>query len=277
MFLKFKDFLLLENSRSIPIDSLKAKEWVLKNSKEWLSISTSEKYPRIFRGIDNEMKRVEYLFMDPKKSQRLNEGTDRIYLVIMSNSPKWKNYDPRDRSLICATSTWNASNYGSIYVVIPSDGKKLCYASEPDIFYAFKDYSEDISFSINRFITSIFEILGIDENAEDYCNDKIKNYEDIKNLNQYLLQNGYKEKFVQIEKVIYEKFDIISSEKNKVISNFNISFLDGLEYILNPKYFGRIELNELLDESIDYELWTDKECLMVKFYEIENFITYCKS
>jgi len=89
---------------------------------------------RIYRGIDVY---EQFLFVDPLKYERVSANTSNYYTVINDNSPYWKKYPKRSRSIICG-SDWDISTvYGTVYHVFPYDNAKIGICSQSDYWDSF--------------------------------------------------------------------------------------------------------------------------------------------
>ena len=61
----------------------------------------------------------------PGTGRRKSENTSNQYTALMSNSPYFKGWPKRDRSMICSTDIGYASDFGREYAILPFDNAKI--------------------------------------------------------------------------------------------------------------------------------------------------------
>ena len=61
----------------------------------------------------------------PGTGRRKSENTSNQYTALMSNSPYFKGWPKRDRSMICSTDIGYAGDFGFIYAILPFDNAKI--------------------------------------------------------------------------------------------------------------------------------------------------------
>lgn len=92
------------------------------------------KLPSIYRGKKSKTK---YGFIKPAEFERSSAYTLNYYTLIIDNSEPWSNYPERSKSLVCTTSKTKASDYGSVYRVVPFPGAEIGVTPEIDIWDSF--------------------------------------------------------------------------------------------------------------------------------------------
>jgi hypothetical protein len=90
----------------------------------------------VFKGFQN----VNPIFQtDPKLRKRKSAATKNYYTLLMSNLQAWKDFPPRDSSLICSTSLSYAKSYTSQsepHIVFPYDNARFGISNVQDIWDA---------------------------------------------------------------------------------------------------------------------------------------------
>ena len=129
--MRLQSFLLNEGrSKGISIDE--AADTIIKHCSKALTAYYNKSI--IYRGVQEES---NFISIDPKKHTRESINTYNYYTLINDNSPKWKKYPKRSKSIICTTSGAEADMYGDIYVVFPYDGSKVGLCPFRDYWYSF--------------------------------------------------------------------------------------------------------------------------------------------
>ncbi len=86
----------------------------------------------IYRGTSQHGLSVR---VNPQNGLRISaNGMINYYTVAMSQSAEFKNFPPRNKSLICSTSMEIANNFGQEYWVFPVNGTKIGIVNRPDIW-----------------------------------------------------------------------------------------------------------------------------------------------
>lgn len=95
----------------------------------------------IYRGCSQVQK---YLEANPQNGQRKSANTTNYYTVALSQLPAFKDYPPRDRSLICSTSKSYAEEfvrqYSGVYAVFPVNGTKIGMINDGDMWDTYLDF-----------------------------------------------------------------------------------------------------------------------------------------
>jgi len=94
----------------------------------------------IYRGSET-YSRADVMLTDPTARTTARKSAMRIgnyYTLWMDNSPKWREYPKRSRSLICCTDRSYAGSYGTVRVVIPLVNTKIGVCLTVDIWRSFR-------------------------------------------------------------------------------------------------------------------------------------------
>jgi hypothetical protein len=230
----------------------------------------------IFRGMKISESPDEIFIIDPKKHTRESAYTQNYYTLLIDNSPLWKDYPKRSKSLICSSIEVDES-YGQSYRIIPLDKKSNWgIAPENDLWFSFPKIDEigfnDLSM-LNSFLLNTFVKRNI--GTIDELNVELgKATEEIRKLTE---QDIAKE--MPYQKMFLTFFKKETKDK---------SLKDVIEDLLNPKENGfknmkykKLKDSEYLldfDRGIKHELWTDAKCLCVPsdIYDIDNMNSLVK-
>jgi len=104
---------------------------ILKNNcKDSLKLVKSR--DTLFRGTTD---RGAFLVIDPSTGVRKSTNTKNYYTILMDNSPYFREYPARSKSLICTTDEFYARDYGTMYALVPFDGQKIGICPYSDIWF----------------------------------------------------------------------------------------------------------------------------------------------
>jgi uncharacterized LabA/DUF88 family protein len=207
---------------------------------------------QIFRGVDGY---GDYVYINPSKSRspRISANTHNYYTLIMDNSPDWKQYPKRSRSLICSTDKSYADNFGDgeSYSVYPQNGASIGVCPGGDIwgagFYKGHDFGTIVD-HIDDIINT--NSIGVEKADYDYENMvKIFKLIDKKQEDVYVEMKRY----FGSTKVFFENY--LDSGK---------TFLGFIEYILNPIRCGFTLVKAGDSIPNGREVWMSQPCVMVK-------------
>lgn len=88
----------------------------------------------IFRGMSGSK---DFMIVDYSKGERVSQNTDNFYTVILDNSPHFKKYPKRSKSMICSNSiaySENYTGYSGPYAIVPFDGTQIAVCPSIDIW-----------------------------------------------------------------------------------------------------------------------------------------------
>jgi hypothetical protein len=246
--MKFEAY-ILDESRGRPIDTKEATNFIDDHCTNALSAFQTKK-ARIFRGITGANE--ETTLIDPAQFTRVSRNTSNTYTLIIDNSPAWKEYPKRSKSIICTTDYDVAADYGNPYLVLPYDGSKIGVCPTSDIWdCTLAKYGLGLPY-LNETISEICVHMGVG------IIDKID------------VWSALKAKFTAFEKAFKETTD---EGRNHILRiwdrrvehpyDFSKTFLENLQKMLDPK-----NLNFTLAKSGDRlptykEVWTDGMCVLV--------------
>lgn len=135
--ISFKQFLIEDDPidpkvyRATAMDAASLIEWCEKNASRFLENVKTNKV-RVYRGTEPQMGVV-----DTNKFQRKSANTLNYYTLWLDNSPKWKDYPKRSKSLICTNDMGTAGGFGDIHWVIPKDSNAIGVCPSDDFWSSF--------------------------------------------------------------------------------------------------------------------------------------------
>ncbi len=126
---------------------------------------------RIYRGINLDS---DAAYFDPSQAQpRRSRNSDNFVTLIMDNSPPWKAYPKRSRSMICTNSLGKAMAYGHVYMVLPYNGTNIGVAPKYDIWEGFYDSTgmevPDINIHLETMCSDIIGEELSQTDWEEFC------------------------------------------------------------------------------------------------------------
>jgi len=223
----------------------------------------------IYRGVygDEKISLSNFMVYDPKAIERKSANTQNFYTWIIDNSPQWKDFPKRSKSLICATDREIADNFGEVlYRVIPFDNAKIGKCSTSDFWQAFNFPFKDVDGhelsldDFNSMLSSTYDLL----------------YNDI-----YFGNCKDKECFLSNLKKMLKKLNSLSDDElleiRKKYKNplwIDLEFIKklprtmkGIQKIFDPKE-NSIDLYEYNDfkklHGFETEVWTDSKSLFIQ-------------
>ena len=137
----------------------------------------------LFRGRRYGSEKFSYF--DQRKTQefRKSANTSNYFNLIVSNSPNWKDFPKRNKSMIGSSVLFNAQGYGGgakgVYVVFPFNGAKIGMSNSIDFWDSFEEMGKKIGsmfFSLPEFNRSLSEIAEILE-VEHWSQTDFKEFE----------------------------------------------------------------------------------------------------
>lgn len=94
------------------------------------------------------------LEVNPQLGHRKSANVPNYYTVLMSQSPSFNSFPPRDKSLICSTNMEKADMYSespTCYAVFPVNGTVIGVANKPDIW--------DTRVTINNYNSNLYDFV----------------------------------------------------------------------------------------------------------------------
>ena len=210
----------------------------------------------IWRGIQDYTD--DYLYVDPaKSSKRTSAFADyNYYNMLLSNLPSWKDYPPRDKSLVCTTSYDNAEhrqNGDFPFRVLPVDGARIGVCNECDIWEGFKITVRSSMQGFNRSMYELFDRNGV------------------KTRNTDMIYSTFVKACNEIDKIKDEGEHDIDIGNNWHNKEWVIDYRDGesklidfLDFLLSPgeNYFRLVTSGAKI--PMDREVWTDGESILIR-------------
>ena len=287
----------LSKRRSIWIGMDEAWEELRTRFSEACEIYSKGQTWGLYRGYSTakhkEKSTNDMFFIDPKKSIRTSKETNNFYTHWISTSPLWKDYPPRDRSVIGSFNQNIASDYGSlIFLLVPINGARFAITQDRDAWNSFSHASsffkvsfdspgiDSIAIKIAQFFSVASRALNLTTISVDIpikYNDEYKLMDDL-----YKLMDKDPDKF--LEKIEPHRKDIIDNIKeikrhlkskqlmvfaDKVVQYQHLSSFEKMfDQMFSPKennvdlVNGIKSLYEKYDSS-NNEFWTDAECLLI--------------
>lgn len=282
-------------------------EKIATNQKLWFEQSVREYL--IFRGVTKSFdqglvdptvgvrKSTSYLNPIAKLSKNNRIG-DSIFNIIMSEHPSWKDFPPRNKSLVCTTNYSEAKFYSNtIYAIIPFNENRFGVCPDSDLWSSFSTPNGSISLGVfdahlvdmlnlnSKGDSTTFSLADVKSAMEEYEIQLRKFYNENKdqitayNIQSILYANNYK--------TFYETLGQINGNFNKgSLAKFVLEFLEIMNdtsgnsylyeyvtrYLLSPirnkfRLYNSSDLKTLvLDIANKYtnrEIWTDGKCLLV--------------
>lgn len=207
----------------------------------------------IFRGVGGY---GDYVYIDPSKSKqpRVSANTANYYTLIIDNSPKWKKYPKRSKSLICSTDESYANDFGNTYRVYPINGSNIGVCPHRDIWEAghYKEYNfADIAGYINETIRT--DAIKKDDADEDW-----------ETMNRvFKLVDKKKDKILEFMEKYYESYNSTMKFFRDYLDS-GYTFMEYIEWILDPKLCGFQLVKTGMSIPGKREVWTDAPCVLVK-------------
>lgn len=199
----------------------------------------------------------EYLFVKPSISKpRLSPNASyNFYNLLMSNLPSWKQYPPRDKSLICTTDYRNASrrSLNNCYYVLPVDGSKIGVCPRGDIWDCFSDLNvgdmQEFNIQLDEFFSD--NLIGKERSLLEYIDTDYPDF--IKACNAI-------DEIKKTEQLLPLEFSMFWLKPYK---DSDTKLIDYLNNILDPKEHD-FELKKTgAFISGNYEVWTDGDSLLI--------------
>ncbi len=140
--MRFSSYLILEGGRS---KVLKIEDWISiarkKHKKTFIKFTSTGN--ALWRGHTSLSTDDMFGYVDPKKGRaRKSAHTTNYYTMWIDNSPKWKAYPKRSRSLVCGN--WRTAAYGPVnqrFIILPEDNANIGVCDADDFWYSFQKTS----------------------------------------------------------------------------------------------------------------------------------------
>lgn len=182
---------------------------------------------------------------NPGKILRKSQNTANIYTEYLSEySQAWKQLPPRNRCIVCSSSSYYAAGYGTLYVVFPENGSKIGVCPEQDFWNSFRKSNIDDMGDFAQMLQAALERAGV--TLDFALKEPIKNFTS---------RNYYNDELQPLN--AFRGFSGVEP---------NTKLGDALEYKLDPNANGfRIMTTGQFNQMpSDRETWTSGKCVLVR-------------
>lgn len=191
---------------------------------------------KIYRSITSTK---PYIYVNPTEP-RVSIEPENLHVAILSESERWKDFPPYNKSIIGAVNlgTW-VSYYGNAYEIIPYDNNRIVVCPDSTIWHSFGGFGDYTGYI--RVISKFLQIItDWDYKYKDDWK-TIQNKINKINLNEV---NDFESFDIDDNKILFKVFNNI----NDWSADFNYDYMDFMmlqEYINNTT-------NEKIIEYIDW-------------------------
>lgn len=220
-----------------------------------------------YRGINLN---ANFYNIDPSKTIRIPNQQSRLAHFLLDLLPSWENWPKRSRSVIFTNNKDQASEYGNLYIVLPTDGAEIAICPKMDFWDSFSYVKKRIRVDgipdFNVFFSSNFfpVVYGIEIKNINNSN-QIKNI--FKNLDVNVKStDDVRNKIIKKINFIPPNYTLLLKDMER--ENFDgdlIKYFDGL---LNPQRNG-FELVKIESMNAKFlygkykEMFTESKCVLV--------------
>jgi hypothetical protein len=264
-----------EHRRSVNIEYDGSMIDYIKERAPWYLENIDNIMP-IYRGLkggkyaDNRIIEVQ-----PSKFTRGAANTYSHYIELMDNSPYWKDYPKRSKSIVCSTDWRKAWGYkhgrggGAVYRVIPiKENEKFGVCPKDDVFVSFPVFKQ---FMLDNFYGKSFQKYNPHKvkvyNLDTFI-EKLVYYFDLYKINSY----------EDIKKQMEIAKDSTEYPMKSAFSDYTLNPANVFEDILkamSPEAngFELINYNRNTQKSptpLSKEVWTEADCILVEDKEFQK-------
>ena len=216
------------------------------------SIRAWNAWYRIYRGIKSI---GQFRYIDPSKSVRMSRNTNNLYTLVMDNSPSWKRYPKRSKSIICATSVRGAAAYGDPYSILTRDGANYGLCSKNDIWGSF---DTTIGYGMQDFNWDFLVVIG-EKMLGMTGNENVSSFGELKKIcaemdKRYLDESRHGMSVGDI-RARYTWMDRYDGNFLKLLQTLISPDINGFQNIKDPMK---------IPSGGNYEVWTDSPSYMIK-------------
>lgn len=260
----------LNEGRTAPLNGVRqASEFYEEKGFSNYSFSKSQ----IFRGIKDGPR---YGYIEPKNFSRKSANTKNYYTLILDNSNRWSQYPDRSKSIVCSTGQRAASNYGSVYLVVPEGNPKFGIAPARDIWFSFSSQLGPLGISgldeFNDTLSNLGKAVVNENPPED-------SYNNLKKFFGRVESDGKGEVFNDIITTsemtygqnIYHVPDLAMFLKR--YSDQQRGLFEYIEYLLDPdeNAFEVKDYKSPFYPDKDVEVWTSGSALLIRKDKWDEF------
>lgn len=196
----------------------------------------------LIRGLDHPDDPFTFKLASSGNVERLAANTSNFGNMVVSNSPLWAEYPKRNNAFICSTDAYYASEYGSVYRVLPKNGTTIGICGDMDFWMSFP-YLRNHNLGFEELNESL---AMLDRSSLD--------------------QTNYVKFIQQLDSLSEEEFGLEeSTEKLYDLSRaWDLEPSEALEQLLSPSNNG-FTMKDISQFNISgsKEVWFSGECLVV--------------
>lgn len=236
-------------------------DWIKSNAPHYLQHLVSGQAKPIWRGMyfnDNG-----YAIGDGAKFKRQAANTDNFVNLLVSHSPRWMQYPPRQHAYICTTDIGYAYYYGDDpYLVIPADTAAIGICKENDFWNSFGEEAERVFNGVegmNGFIFEVIKKIYPDITRKDISDDYAALKENMQSITMDMLRKLDVDDFHELSRVMMRR----ALEYVKTFSKAHNLF-DVFEEILDPGAAGFTETDgQDFRSNKKQEVWIGGPCAFI--------------
>jgi hypothetical protein len=209
----------------------------------------------IYRGSDLGYDNV---LVNPSERLRTSANARfNIYTTLIDNSPLWKDYPKRSKSLICTLDIKKSKNYGKNYRVIPFDNSKWGVCEKSDIWFSFNNIKRiafDEFYNMNEFNFKIFNLIPNDLRYHDFDKQDL--------ILKSLIDTNKNNMNINVHVGDFVKYIQDNIDKYDNLYELLVDITDP-----NKNNFKLLEYNTLIGNynkrDVEHEIWTDSSCILM--------------
>jgi len=252
-----------DEPRSKTISVMEAVNYVLKNCRHSLNGT------QIRRDISGSNSSEVARFTDPAKGKpRVSRNTSNHYTLIIDNSPKWKRYPKRSKSIICSVRTGR-------FHVFPENKSRIGVCPSYDFWPSFE--SSDI-WDLDGFNMSLVDLAEFTLKNKSHWDTSYKQV--VKTLE--MIDDAKKEDYEGFIKELSSDRDhgavgsFMSDSSNEFLFSYikdkSARLLPYVENLLDPNKNGFQIKFAGSKITGDKEVWTDGKAILVNHAQYEHFM-----
>lgn len=271
----FKKFLKEEKSefvtRTKEISYEEAKEILRTKCSQFLKSNSS---PKIYRGIDKD---VMFGLVNPSSSTRTSANTSNHYTLLIDNSPRWKDYPKRSKSIICSSDFYRAEEFGIPYIVIPFDGAKIGVCPEFDFWDGFNGMWKKVGAGKEDYNTLEEFNMQLEDFYRTFSGKKV-----LPDVSWESMKAALESAAAQIPNAEPSTIPHLTNYVGRYLMNAvknGKSAILTLQELMSPitNNFDLVDNTEISNVKGAKELWTDSNCILFNpSLYVENIINKSK-
>lgn len=238
-----------------------------------------------YRGYKGD---APYYSIDPSTRERVSGAN--LYNALVSILPSWKDYPPRQKSVVFTNNREAATTYGSAYWLFPFDGAKIAYCEGEDCWFEFSNVNHRmkspgaIDMMMNRYAIFIAKAAlakrqSVQTGLTQFVLSKtFRHFNDrlytLSNTHTFLKElNRMTPAILKYSKMLIASpigmddfFFVIARD---ILGNFNGDWIKYFDDLLNPES-NKMHLTTIPDINEvpqSREMWTDSKCVLVNYFK----------